>query len=157
MGQKQQIGWMPGSQPASEDQNVTRDHLTAMRYKHTLCHSSNGWNPHMHACSHTNKTTARNDFVVGVKGYLGYRKHHWIRIRILPKLLFVLFFKHGFATFLRSRHTSTAQHVRASEAVKATTLRPPWVGGGGWDKPLTNAYVLLFLALLLLALCFAVF
>ena len=39
MREEQGIGLMPGLQPASEDQNVVRDHLTTMRCKITHSHA----------------------------------------------------------------------------------------------------------------------
>lgn len=50
MREEQQIGLMPGLQPVSEDQNVTRDHLTKMRCRNTLAFISRA---HAWRCPHT--------------------------------------------------------------------------------------------------------
>lgn len=42
MREEQGIGLMPGLQPASEDHNVMRDHLTTMRCKNTLAFTHKG-------------------------------------------------------------------------------------------------------------------
>lgn len=54
MREEQQIGLMPGLQPASEDQNVMRDHSTTMTYKSTLS-LSHAWHMQEQVFTHKQK------------------------------------------------------------------------------------------------------